>query len=138
LSAAALMTAVENAKLHGAAVEFMRQDILSDDLPLKGIDLLVSNPPYVTFAERADMDKNVKDYEPAEALFVSDDDPLIFYSALAQAGKKIVRPGGSIIVEINERFGKAVSDLFSSEGYHDIAVVKDFAGKDRVVSAKIK
>src|SRR6185436_3860882 len=102
----ALMTAVENAERNGATVEFMRHNILSDKLHLSGIDLVVSNPPYVTITEKTTMNKNVTDYEPAEALFVPDDDSLVFYSTIARVGKNILRPGGKVIVEINERFGK--------------------------------
>jgi len=136
VSAAALMTAVENAERNGAAVEFIRHNILSDELHLSGIDWVVSNPPYVTLAEKAGMKKNVTDYEPPEALFVPDVDPLIFYSAIAGVGKKILKPGGRVIVEINERFGKEVSKVFLKEGYDSVSVVKDLAGKDRVVSAR--
>jgi release factor glutamine methyltransferase len=135
VSAAALMTAVENAKRNRAAVEFIRHNILSDTLPQAGMDVIVSNPPYVTVAEKDRMKKNVKDFEPPEALFVPDDNPLIFYSAIARVGKKILRPGGKVFVEINERFGKEVSDLFSKEGYHSVAVVKDLADKERIVTA---
>ena len=135
VSAAALMTAVENAERNGAAVEFIRHNILSDELHLTGIDLVVSNPPYVTLSEKASMKGNVTDYEPPEALFVPDDDPLIFYSAIAKVGKKILRPGGKVIVEINERFGNEVSNVYLKEGYNSVLVVKDLAGKDRVVSA---
>jgi len=137
VSAAALMTAVENAERNSAAVEFIRHNILSDELHLKGIDLVVSNPPYVTLAEKGSMKKNVTDYEPPEALFVADDDPFIFYSAIAGVGKKILRPGGKVIVEINEKFGKEVSEVFLKAGYDSVLVRKDFAGKDRVVSATI-
>jgi release factor glutamine methyltransferase len=135
VSAAALMTAVENAERNSAAVEFILHNILSDELHLTGIDLVVSNPPYVTFAEKANMKKNVTDYEPPEALFVPDDDPFIFYSAIARVGKKILRPEGKVIVEINEKFGKGVSEVFLKEGYDSVSVVKDLAGKDRVISA---
>jgi release factor glutamine methyltransferase len=83
------------------------------------------------------MKKNVTDFEPPGALFVPDDDPLIYYSAIARAGKKVLKPGGKVIVEINERFGKEVSGLFSSEGYNSVEIVRDFAGKDRVVSATL-
>lgn len=135
VSAAALMTAVENAERNSAAVDFIRNNILSDDLQLKGIDLVVSNPPYVTLSEKNHMKKNVTDYEPPEALFVQDGDPLIFYSAIARVGKKILRPEGKVIVEINERFGREVSEVFLKEGYDSVIVTKDLAGKDRVVSA---
>jgi release factor glutamine methyltransferase len=135
VSAAALMTAVENAERNSAAVEFIRHNILSDDLRLTGIDLVVSNPPYVTLGEKAGMKKNVTDYEPPEALFVPDDDPFMFYSAIARMGTKILRPGGKVIVEINEKFGKEVSEVFLKQGYHSVSVTKDLAGKDRVVTA---
>jgi release factor glutamine methyltransferase len=135
ISAGALLTAVENAKRNRAAVEFIRHNILSDELQLQGIDIVVSNPPYVTLAEKAKMKKNVTDYEPPEALFVPDGDPFIFYSAIARVGKKILRPGGKVIVEINERFGMEVSEVFLKEGFSSVLVMKDFAGKDRVVSA---
>jgi release factor glutamine methyltransferase len=135
VSAAALMTAVENAERNGAAVEFIRHNILSDELQLPGIDLVVSNPPYVTLSEKTLMKKNVTDYEPPEALFVPDDDPLVFYSAIARVGKKILKPGGKVIVEINERFGKEVSEVFLKAGYHSVLATKDLAGKDRVISA---
>jgi len=137
VSAAALMTAVENAERNSAAAQFIRHDILSEELQMAGIDLVVSNPPYVTLDEKAGMKKNVTDYEPHEALFVPDNDPLIFYSAIARAGKKILRPGGKVIVEINERFGKEVWEVFLKDGYHSVLVVKDLAGKDRVLSATI-
>jgi len=135
VSAAALLTAVENAKRNIAIVQFIRHNILSDRLQLKGIDIVVSNPPYVTLAEKTNMKKNVTDYEPPEALFVPDDDPFIFYSAIARVGKEVLRPGGKVIVEINERFGMGVSEVFLKEGYHSVLVRKDLAGKDRVVSA---
>ena len=135
VSAGALLTAVENAKRNRTAVEFIRHNILSDELQLKGIDIVVSNPPYVTLAEKAAMKKNVVEFEPPEALFVPDDDPFIFYSAIARVGKKILRPGGKVIVEINERFGTGVSEVFLKAGYHSVLVRKDFAGKDRLVSA---
>jgi len=135
VSAAALMTAVENAERNSAAVEFIRHNLLSDNLQLTGINLIVSNPPYVTHAEKASMKKNVTDYEPPEALFVPDDDPFIFYSAIAKVGKKVLKPEGKVIVEINERFGKEVSEVFLKGGYDSVLITKDLAGKDRVVSA---
>jgi len=135
VSAGALMTAVENAKRNRAAVEFIRHNLLSDELQLQGIDIVVSNPPYVTVAEKTSMKKNVTDYEPLEALFVPDDDPFIFYSAIARVGKKILRPGGKVIVEINEKFGMEVSEVFLKEGFSLVFVTKDFAGKDRIISA---
>jgi release factor glutamine methyltransferase len=135
VSGAALMTAVENAKLNRAGIEFIRHNILSEELQLNGIDMVVSNPPYVTLAEKAGMKKNVVGFEPPEALFVPDDDPFIFYSAIARVAKRILRPNGRVIVEINEQFGKDVSGVFLKEGYSSVSVVKDFAGKDRVVSA---
>ncbi len=97
------------------------------------LDIIVSNPPYVREQERALMHKNVIDFEPAEALFVSNDDPLVFYKALSEWGRELLRPGGSIYFEINEAYGKEVVDLLASAGYTDIILRKDINDKDRMV-----
>ena len=135
VSPEALMIAEENAKLNNASVEFLHHNILAEEFPLIGIEFVVSNPPYVTDTERKRMKKNVLEHEPSLALFVSDHDPMIFYRAIAQKGKRILTQGGKVMVEINEQFGSEVSGLFAWEGYDDVLVWKDLAGKDRFVSA---
>jgi len=87
-SARSLTDAVK-CKTNIAIVQFIRHKSFQTGLQLKGIDIVVSNPPYVTLAEKTNMKKNVTDYEPPEALFVPDDDPLIFYSVIARVGKKV-------------------------------------------------
>lgn len=133
VSAEALVTAAGNAKLLQASVEFHFHDILTEAFPVTGFEVIVSNPPYVTWAERSRMAKNILNHEPERALFVPDDDPLIFYKAIAQQGRILLKPGGRVIVEINERFGSAVVDLFGSWGYSRLMIRKDLGGKDRIV-----
>ena len=138
ISKEALKTAAENAELHHVALHFYDHDILTEEFPVTGFDFIVSNPPYVTRSERNRMKKNVLDHEPELALFVPDDNPLIFHRAIAQQGKRILRrPGGRVILEINEKFGNEVKMLFSAEGYSAVVIGKDLAGKDRFVSATI-
>lgn len=111
---------------------FFRWDVLSGGLPLMGkVDAVVSNPPYVLDSEKSVMSSNVLDFEPHIALFVDDDDPLVFYRAIASAASDILLPGGLLAVEINERFGDMCASLFSSYGFEDVAVVKDIHGRDR-------
>ncbi len=135
VSGKALKIAMENAKRNKASVDFLHHNILVDDLSLIGIEFIVSNPPYITQAEKSKMKKNVLDYEPFIALFVPDEDPLVFYKAIAQKGRRILTSGGKIIVEINAQFGKETAQLFANEGYLDVLIKKDFASKDRFVLA---
>ncbi len=119
ISEPSLMTARENANRYGAAVNFFRHNILSEEFPISGFDLVVSNPPYVTLGERIQMRENVGGFEPSLALFVSDEDPLLFYKAIARHAKQILRPGGKVTVEINERFGKTHPGFVLIELYTD-------------------
>lgn len=122
---------------------FFRADILEGppgekdgaDLPnLEELDLLISNPPYVCESEKDFMAPNVLDYEPDEALFVPDSDPLRFYRALAGWAETLVRMGGQCFFEINEAFGPQVRELFESRGFSDVEILQDFHGKDRFVT----
>ncbi|MCH5306340.1 MAG: peptide chain release factor N(5)-glutamine methyltransferase [Rikenella sp.] len=134
ISAGALEVAKQNARNHGVAerVRFVERDVLTY-LPSESdrFDLVVSNPPYVTESERAEMRPNVADYEPAGALFVPDDDPLRFYRAIASL--PLLRPGGELWFEINERFGSPIQELLSSTGYTGVRVMRDLNGRDRFV-----
>ena len=134
ISAGALEIAKQNARNHGVAerVRFVERDVLTY-LPSESdrFDLVVSNPPYVTESERAEMRPNVADYEPAGALFVPDDDPLRFYRAIASL--PLLRPGGELWFEINERFGSPIQELLSSTGYTGVRVMRDLNGRDRFV-----
>jgi release factor glutamine methyltransferase len=118
-------------------VDFQGVDFL-DPATQKGlpsVDILVSNPPYIPLSGALAMNKNVVEHEPHQALFVPDEDPLIFYRALANFGKHRLHEGGSIYCEIHEDLGNAVKDLFQQEGYGYVEVRKDMQGKDRMVKA---
>ena len=97
-------------------------------------DVLVSNPPYVMDKEKALMRTNVLDHEPHLALFVSDDDPLIFYRAIAQWAEKFLKPGGYCIVEINEALGQETAQIYADAGFSEVKVIKDLSERDRFVS----
>jgi release factor glutamine methyltransferase len=131
--------ALEIARKNGARLEpqvqFLQHDILSQDIPVQNLDIIVSNPPYIAQREKVSMQQNVLDYEPDVALFVSDDDPLLFYKAIASKSKKVLKPGGKVIAEINEQLGTETATLFQSEGYEEVSIIKDVNNKDRIVTA---
>ncbi|MGC8865270.1 MAG: peptide chain release factor N(5)-glutamine methyltransferase [Bacteroidales bacterium] len=134
----ALSVARANARKHQAEIIFLKADILEpetwSDLP-QHLDVIVSNPPYVRQSERAQMHINVKAYEPEEALFVPDEDPLKFYRAIAKAAHSCLKQAGRLYFEINEEFAKETAQLLNATGFRDIEVKKDFRGKDRFVRA---
>ena len=136
ISAEALAVAETNARKLGAKVAFTRCDILKAAGPsAPTYDIIVSNPPYICTSERADMDARVLDYEPSQALFVPDDDPLRFYRAIARYAMGALRSGGRLFFEINERFPKEMHTLLESEGYTDVDVQRDYRGKYRFAIA---
>lgn len=142
ISAAALDVAAGNAAALGARVRFVRHDLLATEADTGGdsadadrFDLIVSNPPYVCDSERTDMEQHVLEHEPHTALFVPDDDPLLFYRALATLGRKRLAPGGALLVEINRAYGPATAALLRSAGYTDVRLHRDAFGADRMVEA---
>ncbi|GAA4408595.1 peptide chain release factor N(5)-glutamine methyltransferase [Nibrella viscosa] len=136
VSEEALAMAQRNADNLKADVTFERQDILNVPASeTRRFDCVVSNPPYVTRSEAADMDRNVLDYEPEVALFVDDNDPLIFYKAVANFCTQHLTKDGACYVEINERFGEATRQVFEERGFRHIQVYKDIHGKDRSIRA---
>ncbi len=128
-------TASTNAKTLGADVYFILTDFLKNEISLEPVDLMVSNPPYVKEIEKDTMKPNVLNYEPHQALFVPTDNPLIFYKAIAQKSKTLLKPNGKIVVEINEQFGREVKNLFEAIGFQQTQIIKDLDGKDRIVTA---
>jgi release factor glutamine methyltransferase len=136
ISEDALTVAKENAVRLGAHVTFQQLDFLNQSLTLKNVDLLVSNPPYIMEKEKITMRANVLNYEPSLALFVPDHNPLLFYKEIAKKGKQLLRPGGKIIVEINEKFGNEVKALFEQK-FYKTSIMADINGKDRVVMAQL-
>lgn len=125
----------QQCKSSGAsAPTFIQADILQDppvDLP--PFDLVLSNPPYVLESEKAQMRPNVLDWEPALALFVPDADPLLFYRAVARWSARLLAPGGSGLVEINETLGEATREVFAREGFLSVETYVDFSDKNRFI-----
>lgn len=115
--------------------EFIKADVLdTDNFPDLGqFDMLLSNPPYIKESEKAEMRRNVLDYEPSLALFVSDEDPLVFYKSIAVLAKRLLSRGGVALVEINEDLGLETKELMQSCAYSDVTVIKDLNDKDRMV-----
>ncbi len=138
LSEAALAIARRNAGRNGVTVSFRNQDVLTAPFfaLASPLSLLVSNPPYVTRSEAERMQPNVLDHEPHLALFVPDDDPLVFYEALARLGTQALVPGGRAFVEINERLGAETAEVFRRHGFASAEVLRDLSGKDRFVRAE--
>lgn len=137
ISEKALGVARRNAARNGVQVEFAVCDILSPGADIAGnFDVIMSNPPYVCRSERAGMHRNVLDYEPHEALFVDDTDPLVFYRAIARFAAVHLAPGGAVYVEINRRFGRETADVFSAAGFATVELRKDSADNPRMIKAK--
>lgn len=135
ISENALDTAKTNARKLGAEVTFFPVDFLQQSVELQPVDVIVSNPPYVRSSEKEGMKSNVLIYEPHQALFVSDEDPLTFYKAIASKSKALLRASGKVFVEINEKFGEEVTPLFLSAGFKHVEIIRDLDGKDRIVAA---
>ena len=115
---------------------FIQADILdtAQPFPFGPFDWVLSNPPYIMEAEKAQMRRNVLDFEPSAALFVPDTDPLVFYRAVAAWCGRLLVPGGRGLVEINESLGVDTAEVFASAGFGDVRQMKDFFDKDRFVS----
>lgn len=135
VSEEALLVARKNNKELGASVSLNQVDILEYQPNGELFDVIVSNPPYVTVSERVDMEANVLHWEPSLALFVPDEDPLLFYRKIAETGLRLLTPNGKIYFEINQAFGKETADLLLGLGYRNAEIVKDIFGKDRIVKA---
>ena len=137
VSEAALRVARENARELLAEAQFEIYDILEpSNQTAEQFDCVVSNPPYVTYAEAINMEPNVLRFEPHLALFVEDQDPLLFYRAIADFCQTNLKPEGACYVEINEHFGVATQALFAEKGFSRVEVVQDIHGKDRIVRAQ--
>ncbi|MCC8133140.1 MAG: peptide chain release factor N(5)-glutamine methyltransferase [Tannerellaceae bacterium] len=139
ISGEAIRTARENACRNEVTLHFAHSDILNTeqserDLP-ENLDALVSNPPYVLVKEKKQMEKNVLDFEPHLALFVSDEDPLLFYRAIARTGQHKLREKGTLYLEINGMYGEETVRLLADYGYKKIELKKDLSGKDRIIKA---
>jgi len=140
LSEESLSVARINANKHNCDIDFQQMNILDPFVTSsqEKYDLIVSNPPYVLESERHLMCRNVTAYEPQLALYVPDEDPLLFYKAITEyAMKHLIRPG-NLYFEINEKFGKEVKSLLHVQGFSRVEIVKDIQGKDRFIKAELK
>jgi len=135
ISPEALAVAQENTAILKVKVEYQQIDILKEDLPYQDLDIIVSNPPYVRELEKAAMHANVLDHEPHLALFVNDDDPLIFYREIALKAKRSLKVGGKLYFEINEAFADEMQDLLLRHGYQEVEIKQDLNGKMRMTVA---
>ena len=137
VSEEALQIAKENAESNGVKVTFVHDDVLNPTSEFfnQPVDLVVSNPPYVCDSERDAMEANVLDWEPENALFVPDDDPLLFYRQILHLAKKQLNPKGQVWFEINERMGEAMVRACREMGFSEAEILLDFAEKPRFCHA---
>ncbi len=138
ISEGALEVARLNATRMKAGIEFIHADIFNWNPPVEKFDIIVSNPPYIDNSEKSSMERNVLDYEPHSALFVPDDNPLIFYSRIAEVGVKALKEGGRLYFEINPNHSEELAKMLKSEGYQDIITFKDSYDRTRFIKAALK
>jgi release factor glutamine methyltransferase len=137
ISADALITAKENAELNDVEIDFIQADVLhlKSEIEHPTFEIIISNPPYITQHDKTQMHTNVTDFEPHTALFVPEDDPLIFYKAIADFAVTHLVPGGLLFFEINESYGKEIVELLTDKGFKNIELKKDIGGSDRLIKA---
>lgn len=129
----ALATAKRNAEANGVSITFLLQNILETEDLMQEFDVIVSNPPYVRNLEKEEIKKNVLDYEPHLALFVADNDALIFYRKIAELAQKNLKKNGSLYFEINQYLGKETVELLKDLGFKNIELRKDIYDNDRMI-----
>jgi release factor glutamine methyltransferase len=135
VSEKALATARRNAELNDVNVTFLLKNILETEDLENEFDIIVSNPPYVRNLEKAEIKPNVLEYEPHLALFVEDNDALLFYRKIAQLAMKNLAVNGKLYFEINQYLGRETVELLESLGFNDIELKKDIYGNDRMITA---
>ncbi|UOB17689.1 peptide chain release factor N(5)-glutamine methyltransferase [Abyssalbus ytuae] len=133
ISDEALKLAKKNAAINNVQVEFFKMDILNTEELPDFFDIIVSNPPYVRKKEKCEMKNNVVNYEPHLALFVEDDDPLIFYDKIAVLATKNLKKGGKIYFEINQYLGEETKNLLEKLNFKDVEVIKDVYDNNRII-----
>ena len=136
-SIGALEIAKSNAVLNSVEINFQLRDVFNFS-DIKKYDLIVSNPPYVLESEKKLMDKNVLDYEPHNALFVSDNDPLAYYKEIAKIATNNLNKNGLLFFEINEKYSNQIIELLSNLNFVDIELKKDINGRDRIIKSIFK
>ena len=129
--------ASENAVLNNVKVSFIKDDIFNFSQETIGKSgIIVSNPPYVRNSEKQHMSKNVLEFEPPLALFVTDSNPLIYYEAIVRLAEEFLLPGGRLYFEINEMMGSSLISLLELSGYSEIEVVSDINNKERIIKSR--
>ena len=137
ISEAALEVAKQNNEQLSASVHFEQHNILTYQATgEEAFDLIISNPPYITESEKAEMETNVLAWEPSIALFVPDNDPLLFYRRIGELALRMLTPNGKLFFEINRAYGDATKQLLCNQGYKNIHIQKDLSGNDRFVYAE--
>lgn len=141
VSEEALEVAKQNARLNGVEVEFLLNDILNqatnNQQPANSFDIIVSNPPYICISEKESMNKNVLDYEPHLALFVENDNPLLFYNAICDYALKHLNKDGKIYFEINQSLGSETKNLLENKGFKNVELIKDLSNNNRILRGNI-
>ena len=135
ISSDALSIARENAKKNTVDIHFIEHDIFNDINLKTSFDLIVSNPPYVLESEKSLMNNNVLDYEPHLALFVSDNDALVYYKRIIDFSKVYLQREGLLFLEINEQKSVEIKELLENNGFKNVLIKKDMQGKNRMVKA---
>ena len=137
ISEVALEVAKQNNEQLSASVHFEQHDILTYQATgEEAFDLIISNPPYIAESEKAKMEANVLAWEPSIALFVPDNDPLLFYRRIGELALRMLTPNGKLFFEINRAYGDATKQLLCNQGYKNIHIQKDLSGNDRFVYAE--
>ncbi len=136
ISTKALSVASDNARKHDVNINFHAIDLLYNPLPAKQWDVIVSNPPYIPYSEKKRMTKRVLHHEPHQALFVPDDNPLVFYKRIAVLAQQHLTPQGMVCVEIHEKMGTQIKALLIKAGFRHVVVHLDFQHKPRWVTAQ--
>lgn len=131
-----LKLARENAGLNQVSVTWLQLDILNENLPENGYDIIVSNPPYICESEKKEMQTNVLDFEPSHALFVPDSTPLLFYRRIVSQANLYLVEGGYLYFEVNPKFATDVALLLKQQNYEEVSIEKDISGKPRIVWAR--
>lgn len=131
----ALQIATQNASDNGVRVHLVEQDVLTFIPKSACFDVMVSNPPYITEVEKNEMEANVLEWEPETALFVHDNDPLLFYRKIASLGRVMLKSGGMLYFEINRAYGAEMVEMLNEMGYSSIELRKDLFGNDRMIKA---
>lgn len=135
ISEEALQVARSNATLNNVSIAFSRVNVLKPTNIDKRFNIIVSNPPYITVSEKSIMEKNVLDFEPHEALFVADEESLIFYNKISDIALKMLNSKGYLYFEINQAKGTDVMELLKKKGFEDVELRKDISGNSRMIRA---